>query len=160
MVALFRVENLRSGSIIIDGMDIANMPLEKLRSKVAIIPQDAILFAKSIRFNVDPFNWYTDECIWEALTDVNLHQVVLDLPNQLEEKVSEGGANFSAGQRQVYIIVVVQDTSNSFQVTFYTHIVIQLFCFARALLRSPKIIVLDGMHTFTYCCERPVDFTY
>lgn len=101
MVALFRIENLRDGKIVIDGMDIADMPLRKLRSKVVIIPQDAVLFAKTVRFNVDPFDWHSDDEIWTALTCVNLHETVRSLSNQLNEKVSEGGANFSAGQRQV-----------------------------------------------------------
>jgi ABC-type multidrug transport system fused ATPase/permease subunit len=101
MVALFRIENPRAGQIVIDGMDIADMPLRKLRSKVVIIPQDAVLFAKTVRFNVDPFDWYSDEEIWTAFTCVNLHETVRGLPKQLGEEVSEGGANFSAGQRQV-----------------------------------------------------------
>jgi ABC-type multidrug transport system fused ATPase/permease subunit len=95
------MEILREGSIVIDDLDITSIPLTKLRSKVAIIPQDSVLFAKTIRFNVDPFGWYKDADIWDALKSVNLYQYVFDLPLQLEEMVHEGGSNFSIGQKQV-----------------------------------------------------------
>lgn len=56
MVGLFRMEKLRSGSILIDGVDISKVSLERLRNSVGIIPQDPVLFADTVRFNLDPFN--------------------------------------------------------------------------------------------------------
>jgi ATP-binding cassette subfamily C (CFTR/MRP) protein 5 len=101
MVTLFRIEEVRSGRIIIDGYDIAKLPLNTVRSKLCIIPQDPVMFSDTVRFNVDPFDEYTDTEIWDVLRDVNMHEHISSLPNKLLEMVAEGGENFSAGQRQV-----------------------------------------------------------
>lgn len=102
MVALFRIEELVEGRILIDGLDISRIPLPKLRSKLCIIPQDPVMFSASVRFNLDPFDEYTDEQVWTVLENVNMKDHVLSLPNKLDELVAEGGDNFSAGQRQVH----------------------------------------------------------
>jgi ATP-binding cassette, subfamily C (CFTR/MRP), member 2 len=101
MVTLFRIEELVSGQILIDGVDIATLPVHFLRKKLCIIPQDPVMFSASVRFNLDPFNEHSDEEILEVLEGVNMLEYVKSLPNGLQEIVTESGDNFSAGQRQV-----------------------------------------------------------
>ncbi|KAF8530162.1 ABC protein [Hysterangium stoloniferum] len=67
MVALFRLVELSSGSIHIDGIDISSLGLRNLRSKIAIIPQEPLLFSGTIRTNLDPFSVYDDAQLWDAL---------------------------------------------------------------------------------------------
>ena len=64
LVALFRMGEIRSGSIRIDGIDTASIPLHALRSALAIIPQDPVLFTGTLRMNLDPFNERTDQELW------------------------------------------------------------------------------------------------
>ncbi len=119
MVALFRlVEPEKSSKIIIDGIDISKLGLRDLRSRLSIIPQDPVLFSGSVRFNLDPFHEYRDEQIWDILRRCELYEHIYGKTERLEYKVSEGGKNFSQGQRQ-------------------------LICIGRALLKNTKILLLD-----------------
>lgn len=94
--ALFRLtgEGLE-GSVVIDGRDTATVGLSDLRSRISIIPQVPVLFSKSLRYNLDPFNHFPDSALLKAIEDVQLSNVSLD------QEISEDGSNFSVGQRQL-----------------------------------------------------------
>ena len=98
IVSLLRLVELDVGSIIIDGMDISKIGLSDLRSNLSLIPQEPVLFSGDVRHNLDPFDDYIDNAIWEAIRNVGLDEFA-KLGDGLQSTVAEQGLNFSAGQR-------------------------------------------------------------
>ena len=73
---LLRLVELDQGVIDIDGIDISQIGLSDLRSAVAVIPQDPVLFQGTVRYNIDPFDNHTDEEVWRAIEEANLKEKV------------------------------------------------------------------------------------
>lgn len=118
MLSLFRMVEGQSGKIVIDDVDISTIGLRDLRTKLTIIPQEPLLFAGTVRYNLDPFERFSDEDLWNVIETVSLKDYVMSLPGKLDAVVEENGRNFSVGQRQ-------------------------LVCMARSLLSRARILLLD-----------------
>jgi ABC-type multidrug transport system fused ATPase/permease subunit len=92
-LALFRIVEAATGSIIIDEQKLGQLGMLDLRSKITIIPQDPVLFSGNLRLNLDPFERHTDEEIWTALEQSHLKPYVSTLAEGLMHEVAEGGEN-------------------------------------------------------------------
>ncbi len=124
-LSLFRIVEAFKGKIIIDGEDIADIPLKKLRRAISIVPQEPFLLEGTLKTNLDPLNLYTEQEINEVLTNVKLYEMLehdnvkgKNVLKGINTEIKEYGNNLSFGCRQ-------------------------LLCVARAILRKSKIIILD-----------------
>lgn len=116
---LMRFYDIDSGSIKIDGVDIKDIDCNNLRKNTAIVLQDTVLFSDTIKNNLKYSNEdATDKEIIEAATLSNCHNMIMQMKDGYDMKLSEGGHNISQGQRQLLSI-------------------------GRAFLAKPKILILD-----------------
>ena len=114
-----RFYDVERGSVVIDGVDVRDWPLDALREQIRFVPQKSVLIRGTIRENIQ---WgkagASDAEIWEALSIAQGAEFVEKLPEQLDTLIVENGKNFSGGQ-------------------------IQRLAIARAIVAKPKILVLD-----------------
>lgn len=114
-----RFYDVKSGAVMVDGVDVREYPFEQLREQIGIVPQKSVLFSGTIRDNL---KWRSqgadDNELWEALKTAQAYDFVSKTPQGLDSRVEQGGRNFSGGQRQ-------------------------RLCIARAIVGKPKLLILD-----------------
>jgi len=115
---LCRFYDVDSGRILLDGIDLRDLPVQTLRESISIVLQDAFIFSRSIEDNIRLGQDLTREQVIEAADMVQATPFIERLPEGFDTVMAERGATLSTGQKQ-------------------------LLCFARALAHDPKILVLD-----------------
>ncbi|KAG7373767.1 multidrug ABC transporter permease/ATPase [Nitzschia inconspicua] len=118
IVALYRLAKIKKGDIEVDGVDCSHVKLHSLRSRMAIIPQEPVMFSGTIRTNLDPFYEYSDKELIDVLEKCLLGPMIKSQEDGLNAHVEPMGANFSLGTQQ-------------------------LICLARAMLNPSPILLLD-----------------
>lgn len=185
MAVLFRIVELSSGSVMIDGIDIAKIGLRQLRNKITIIPQEALLFSGTIRSNLDPFGLHEDKELWDALRRAH----VIDLrggageEKEGEEKrvsrftldtvIEAEGANLSVGERSLLSLaralckdahtVVMDEATARYVILFFpgSHLLILTMShWVASILRpTPKSKRLScGSSNIKLCSVSLIDF--
>lgn len=117
LAALFRLVEISNGCILIDSVNIANLDLHSLRTRLAIIPQEPFLFSGTVRDNIDPLKQYHDHEVYDVLNRCHIVDVVRRMGG-LNAQVGSRGSCFSAGQKQ-------------------------LLCLTRAILHNAKVLCID-----------------
>jgi ABC-type multidrug transport system fused ATPase/permease subunit len=117
LLVLTGLLGLTDGHVLVDNLDLQHVPRETLRNRINVVPQDPVLFASSVRFNLDPMGKNEDVTILQVLESLELTNVV-DTMGGLDGVMM--GENLSQGQKQI-------------------------FCLARAILRGGKIVIMDEM---------------
>ncbi|XP_048122904.1 ATP-binding cassette sub-family C member 3 [Alosa alosa] len=107
-----------SGTLLIDGVDVACLGLQDLRRRINVIPQAPVVFSGSLRANLDPARMLPDAQVWWALDLCHLKETVQVLPGQLLHPMQDGAASLSQGEKR-------------------------LLCVARALLRGSSVLLVE-----------------
>lgn len=115
---LTRLYEVNEGRILIDGIDVRDLPQAELRRHMGVILQDGFVFAGDVKSNITLGEYYTDAEVQAAAEQTNIANFIEQLPQGYDTILRERGTNLSGGQKQ-------------------------LLAFARATIRNPKILVLD-----------------
>eukprot|EP00245_Coleochaete_scutata_P017297 TRINITY_DN842_c0_g1_i1.p1 TRINITY_DN842_c0_g1~~TRINITY_DN842_c0_g1_i1.p1 ORF type:complete len:786 (-),score=182.86 TRINITY_DN842_c0_g1_i1:544-2901(-) len=118
LLALYRMFELGGGKIIYDDADITNLPREKLRRALSIIPQEPLMFSGTLRVNLDPYKEHNDHALWSALEKVGLKEHAQGMKGGMDAYVDGTTSEWSLGQKQ-------------------------LLCLARAALTNVPVLCLD-----------------
>ncbi|KAJ5090648.1 hypothetical protein N7532_009332 [Penicillium argentinense] len=150
-LALFRFLEARQGQIFIDGLDVSKIKLHDLRSRLAIIPQDPVLFSGTVRTNLDPFEEYNDSELYDALARVHLIASSDDdatLTSQAATPRQPGGTGSTTpdtvtaqqANTNVFTSLAAPISEGGLNLSQGQR---QLLCLARAIVSRPKLMVLD-----------------
>ncbi|KAK6832825.1 hypothetical protein RU639_003877 [Aspergillus parasiticus] len=160
-LSFFRFMEAQLGTITLDGRDISTVPLQELRSRLSIIPQDPILFSGTLRSNLDPFNEHTDLELVNVLVRVHWMPQPLVEPQDLDTSDDESSNSssltlqvpssrdaFSSGEAENLIsehqhISSLLDTSIAPGGANLSQGQRQKVCLARAIISQPKLLILD-----------------
>ena len=115
---LCRLYDVNKGRILVDGINIKNLPQAELRKHIGVILQDGFLFTGDVKSNITLREKYSFEEIKASAKSTNIDKFIAELPQGYNTQLRERGSNISGGQKQ-------------------------LLAFARAAIRNPKILVLD-----------------